>query len=782
MKKANPVPLGAVFLATAIGLAACGAYGGQTLSYTSKSQTIGRNAAAEPDPAPSETSTAATATPDTTEPKKKEESASSATPPAKKTDAEKPSESAAAKPEATAAESDTLDYRGDKDTWVSTSGTGAFVSGDASAFRKSAQIPQDLSGGIEQFHTEGEVGKDTMLTIDGRGIYDNYDYLFKLNLNQPDLGYVDAGYRQFRTWYDNSGGWFPKNGEWLNLYETQEFAIDRGKIWFETGLTIPDVPEITFRYERDTRTGRKDSTEWGDSNKTRAGPSGVAFGSRALVPTFWQMDETTDTFSLDIKHKVDDTKFGGGLRYEVYDQEDGRYIWRRPFEKVQSRMVTQKEDLESDMFNVRGWQITNLDEDSSFSTAYSFTTMDTDLGGSRIYGATFNPPYIPRFPHRQQRDEGFISLEGGAKVNEHAATLNYTTIPWDDTKMILALKIQNEQTYALSSYEESNIGAAPGRIPTLIGQHTIGNEESLNIAESLELRYDGVKDWLLYLRTLWEQTEGDFSGRLIETETGLNDVFWDQNIDRNSQKYEIGANWYADKGVTVAMQYYFRNRSTYYSFPQDSTSNGPKATDRYPAYLVYQEDDTNSTNIRLTLHPCSSVTLVSRADLQWIKMYSHGGTLSVIESADIENYILSQTATWNATARLYLQGNVSWTWHRTDTPADTRTGAAHGEVVDSISSFWYASLMAGYALTQDADLQAEYSFYRSYPYLDNSGQSMPYGLDDEQQTVSVGVLWRICENVRYHLKYGFMKNLDGSYGQHNNYTAHLVSSGVDVAF
>jgi hypothetical protein len=759
-----------VLLMVSIGLLALGAGAGQDLSYTSKTQAVGKSPVDEPDPAPS------TATAE--EPEKKEEGASTA--PAKKPDAEKPAEEKPA--EEASVESDTLDYRGDKSTWVSTSVTGAFVSGDQSTFRQRAQIPQDFSGGIEEFHTESEVGKDTMLTIDGRGIYDNYDYLLKMNLTRPELGYIDAGYRQFRTWYDNSAGWFPKNGAWYGLYDTQEFAIDRGTIWFESGLTIPDVPEIIFRYERDIRTGRKDSTIWGDSNETGRSPGNVLFGSRGFVPTFWMMDETTDTFSLDIKHKVEDTKFGGGVRYEVYNQEDNRYIWRRPFETGQSRMVTQKEDLESDMFNVRGWQITHLDEDSTFSTAYAFTTMNTDLGGSRIYGATLNPPYLPRFPHRQQRDEGFIDLEGGAKVNDHTATLNYTTIPWEDIKMIVALRIQDEQTHALSSYEETNIGAPPGRVPTLDPLHTIGNEESLNVAESLELRYDGFQDWLLYLRTLWEQTNGDFSGRLIETETGLNDAFWEQDIDRNSQKYEIGANWYPAKEAAVAMQYYFRNRSTYYSFPQDSTVNGPTISDRYPAYLVYQEDDTHDTNLRLTLRPCGAVTLVSRADLQWIKMYSHGGTLSVIESADIENYILSQTATWNATSRLYLQGSVSWSWHRTDTPADTARGAALGEVVDSISSYWYASLMAGYALTQDADLQAEYSFYRSYPFLDNSGQSMPYGLDDEEHTVSVGVLWRICENMRWNLKYGFMKGQSGVYGQHNNFADHLVSSGVDMAF
>lgn len=696
-------------------------------------------------------------------------------------EAQKPAEADATKAEQTAADPTSLDIKGDKDTWISVSATGAAVSGSQSTFRQRAQVPQGFSGGIDEFHTEGEVGKDTMLEIDGRGIWNNYDYLLKFNLAQPELGYVDAGYKQFRTWYDNTGGWFPKNGQWYDLYNNQVFAIDRATIWFEAGLTLPDVPEITFRYERDTRDGRKDSTIWGDSAKTGS-TANAALGSRAFVPTFWDMHEANDSFGLDVKHKLEDTRFGGGVRYELYTQDDGRFITRRPYETGLDRRVTQKEVIDSDMFNVRGWQQTDLDEDSSFTSAYSFTTMDTDLGGSRIYGAGFDAPYIPRFPHRQTNDEGFFAMSGGATVNQHVATLNYVTIPWEDTKLILALRIEDEAVDAISSYEESNIGAAPGRVPSLTSLHTIGNEESLNIAESIELRYDGIKDWLLYLRMLWEQTDGAFYGRLIESDTGLNDVAWNQDIGRYSQKYEIGANWYPAKEVTVAGQYYFRNRSTDYAFPVDSTVNGPSVADRYPDYLVYQEDDTHDANLRVTWRPCTSLTLVSRGDLQRVLMYAKGGTLSVIESADIQNYILSETITWNATSRLYLQGNATWTWSRTNTPANERTSTARDLVLDSYSCYWYASAMAGFALTQEADLQAQYSYYRSYPFLDNSGQSMPYGLDDEEQTVSIGVLWRVCENVRWNLKYGFMKNQDGVYGQHNNYTAHLVSSGIDMAF
>jgi len=753
------------------GLPLCAAAGAPGVPFTSKTPTHRAETAAESeDPAPPESSTAVEV--------KKEPAAQApeAVKVEKKAEVPAPTQ-AAAEP---AADSGTLDIKGEKDTWLSLGGTGAMVSGDAATFRQRAQVPRGFSGGIEDFHTEGEAAKNTIITLDGRGIFDNHDYLLKLNMTNSDIGYIDTGYRAFRTWYENTGGFFPPNGAFFDLYGDDEFAIDRSSVWFEAGLTVPDAPEFIFRYEHDARQGTKDSTIWGDSTLTGRAKN-IARGSRGFVPTYWVMDENSDTFSLEFKHKVGDTKFGAGARYEYYSQDDGRYMHRRP-QEAQDRRVTQKEIIDSDLFNIRGWQQTELDEKSSFSTAYSFTTMDTNLGGSRIYGTTFDAPYVPRFSNRQQRDEGFFSLGGGANVKDHTATLSYVTLPFEDTKLILSLRIQNEKVDALSSFEETNVGPPAALNPILVPINTVGNEESLNVSESAELRYDAIRDWLLYLSALWEQTEGNFEGRLIESDTGLNDIFWNQDICRYSQKYAAGANWYPLKEVSVAMQYYFRDRSTAYAYPQDSTPNGPFIGDRYPDFLVYQADDTHDANLRVSVRPCNVVTLVSRVDLQLIEMYSQGANLERIRSADIQNYIVSQTATWNATPRLYLQGNVTWTWSQTDTPADDVTGAAQDLVFDSYSNYWYGNFTTGYVLTQDADLQAGYSYYRSYPFFDNSGQSMPYGVDEESHEVTVGLLWRICENVRWNIKYGFMNNKDAVFGQHNNFTAHLAYSSVDMAF
>src|ERR1041385_5001477 len=83
--------------------------------------------------------------------------------------------------------------------WVDLSVGGAFVDGDKAQFMRRQQIPAGAFGGVSDFHLEQRVGTNGTLKIDGRGIFDNHDYLLKVELADPNKGYVRAGYREFRT-------------------------------------------------------------------------------------------------------------------------------------------------------------------------------------------------------------------------------------------------------------------------------------------------------------------------------------------------------------------------------------------------------------------------------------------------------------------------------------------------------------------------------------------------------------------------------------------------------
>ena len=154
---------------------------------------------------------------------------------------------------------DTPDYN----NWLTLGGGGTMVrEGDSGQFRSSVNKspPTRSLAGWKNFHIEQYLNKKTLLQFDGRGIYDNNDFDVDFSVVNPDVGYVRSGYKEFRTWYDDSGGFFPLGKtNWITP-ANDELHVDRGDAWFETGLTLPNLPVIALRYDHETRAGEKDST------------------------------------------------------------------------------------------------------------------------------------------------------------------------------------------------------------------------------------------------------------------------------------------------------------------------------------------------------------------------------------------------------------------------------------------------------------------------------------------------------------------------------------------
>ncbi|HUL51612.1 MAG TPA: hypothetical protein VLU94_03410, partial [Candidatus Nitrosotalea sp.] len=226
--------------------------------------------------------------------------------------------------------------------WVTLSAGGTFGFGDneqgKAEYQRRYGLPAGTAfGGIEEFHYEQDVGKRGLFTVDGNAVFNNNDYGIRLELSQPDLGFVRVGYREFRTYYNGAGGYFPLGAvnAFTNLY-SPDLTLDNGEFFFEAGLRLPDSPEVTLRYAHDFRDGKKDSTSWGDSNLT----GGV--GTRAFVPSFWDLDETRDLFSLDIAHSINKTDVGLGVAFEHWNDNNSLNLQRRP-DEPQSRYVTQNE-------------------------------------------------------------------------------------------------------------------------------------------------------------------------------------------------------------------------------------------------------------------------------------------------------------------------------------------------------------------------------------------------------------------------------------------------------
>lgn len=642
--------------------------------------------------------------------------------------------------------------------WITLGVGGVSTSGNRAQFQERWGRKQGVLGGLQDFHYELMFGEKGTLELDGRAMYGGEDYSVKLQVVDPDRGFLRAGFRQFKTWYDGSGGYFPATGSAISL-GSDELSLNRGEFWIEGGLTPPEGPMLTLKLAREYRKGTKDSIIWGDSTQ-----GGV---TRGMVPSFREINEIRNRVLADLRHTIGRSDLGLALRLDMADT-DNKFKERRTPEAagVGNRYVTQRDVFESDMFNIRAFTETRINEQTLLTSGYSYTRMDTDLGGSRIYGASFDAPYSPAYV-----DSGYTSVSGGSIVEQYVMNLSLRFEPWSDFVIVPSLRAEKIDTGDSSQYSVANV-------PTGI---TAVQSGFLTVSEALEARFTGFTNWVLYARGEW--SEGD--GYLREQSTPI--ISRSTDSERFTQKYTIGANWYPLRRLHFSGQYFHKTVQNDYTHLVDSTSNAilplPGGSgNRYPAFIRDHSFQTDDFNLRGTWRPLPNLTSVTRYDYQVATVDARGDNLSTVESGTTTAHIISQNLTWVPWSRLLLQGSFSYALDSTTTPASSLTGAAAGLVSAARNDYWQATATVTFVVDDQTDLLANYFYYRANNFINNSGVSMPYGTSANDHTVNVGLTRSFTKNVRGSLSYGYFRHRDETSGGRDNYDAHFIFSTITYRF
>jgi len=336
--------------------------------------------------------------------------------------------------------------------WITTGIGGAFTSGDQTQFQERWGTRRGFIGGLQDFHYERFLGKKGVLELDSGAMYGGEDYSLHLRVADPDIGFVRGGFHQFRRWYDGSGGYYPATGRRFSLYN-EDYAVERGEVWIEAGLTPPDGPTLTLKYTHSYRNGTKDSLIWGDSTQGAT--------QRGMVPSFRTLDEKRDRIEADARQAFGRTDVGLGLRVEMVDNNNGFYERRRPGEAA-SRFVTQRDVYESDLFNARAFTESRFNDAVMLTTGYSYTRLNTDVGGSRIYGGAFDVPYAGVYPGKQARDEGFVNLVGGSIIDQYVMNLALRVEPAEDWVLVPSVRAEKLDTTGNTQITENTTGTGAG--------------------------------------------------------------------------------------------------------------------------------------------------------------------------------------------------------------------------------------------------------------------------------------------------------------------------------
>jgi hypothetical protein len=641
------------------------------------------------------------------------------------------------------------------------SGTATIINGDKAQFMQRHGADRGFSGGVENFHFKEKLDKDTTFEVDGRGLFDSHDYNLVLQIVRADVGYIKAGYNQFRTWYDGSGGFWPANGQ-IFQPENQILSLDRGQAWFEVALTVPDIPVLTFRYTHDFREGQKDSTAWGGSRNT------AGFGDAGELnfsPSFRNINEQRDIFAGSLKHTIGQTKIEGGLNYELIRNDNSLEELQYPGAVgVSQRYLSQREIVMSDDFSVHGTTETWFNDKVLFATGCSYMTLNSAVQGNRIFGSNYDMPYL-RQPAAGLQGTGFIDLDGGSEVRQYVANTSVMFIPFDDLSLAAALRAEREDENGSDTYLNTtrNVSSA------FRGDQSENHTTTVN--ESLEARYTGIQDWVLFASAGWTELGGDAMFNQVQNDNRAVASHVDQVLTQFEQKYTLGANWYPVRQVNLSVQGYHKIQQNGYENRNDTS------VFRYPGIFTEQDFTTDNANIRVTVRPTNNLTFVTRYDYQATTVDTRLETLTLQQSGESRSHRVGESATWNALSTLFFQANANYVLNNTVSGADDILGI----VQVSKNNYWNTSFVAGWAATQKTDINLEYSYYRADDYYDNQA-SMSYGSGAEEHSLTLSMAQRLADNVRWTLKYGVFTNQDALYGSHQDYFAQMVYTSVQVGF
>ena len=631
---------------------------------------------------------------------------------------------------------------------VTPEATYARVSGNAQKFREDFGIRDGWTGGIEEATLHEDINKDITLDGEGRFVLDDHDYKLQLQLTKKDVGFVRAGFTEYREYYNNTGGFFrPFTPSSFKL--SPDLGMDVGNIFFEAGLTLPNLPKVTVGYEHQFRDGDKSLLEWG----------GVTQGTdtRKIFPSSKDVHEYTDILKLNVEYQISKVHLLDEFRYEHFSEDTTRADTSVNLNAPSSQTVTIHEDYGHDAFYNTFHMDSHVNDKVYWSLGYLFSTLSGD-GGMQV----ITPPPVGPFGNN------WLAQAINVDLDSHVVNLNSMFGPFKGLSFYAGLQAEKTDTHGFTDALLTQ--GASAATTNLI--HSANDTKSLS--ETLGMRYTKIPYTTLYAEGQWTEEQIDLDEQ--ETQNGASSLALATDATVFRQDYRVGFNTAPLPRVTLAGRYRRYIADNDYDHDTDTVPG-------YPGFITAQDFTTDEAMTKLTLRPCSRFSVAftyqlvstdTRTTSEAVPLLAPGGSL---QSGNYDANIYSVSATVTPLSRWYLTGYFSL--------QDTRTTAFanHDPSVQTYRGNVYTIMgTTGYALDNKTDLTLEYSYSRSDNFTDNSSAGLPLGLDFQRHALLAGLSRKISKNVVARLRYGFYEYNEPSSGGSNNYTAHLANASCTVRF
>lgn len=644
----------------------------------------------------------------------------------------------------------------------------AWVDGNEATFQRRFQVVDGYFGGVDTYHGKQDMGGNTTMTVDARLKYGNGDYKIVARLDNEAGYYLEGGWTRSRVFYDGGGGYSPLGDVYITLFDDR-LHVDRSDFWIEAGMT-KDNWSGSLRYDHITRKGEKDSTSWADTN--------LPGTTRNIVPTFLGLDEKRDVVTGDIKFDSESLTAAGGVRWESMKNDDTRNELRRPGESSQ-RYLTQRDVNDSDLFAAHAYVQSHQGDKLIFGGATSYTTIDTNLSGSRIYGsAGYDPVFDPAYAGRQNHDEGYYDLVGDGTWKEFLMSANALYMPANAWRLTGNVKYEHQRQDVAGAFIETAVGSSGSMSQTeldgMSNRHF--NEWSLDT----DLTYNGIANWVLGGNLELSNGTGDLGEDLLNVEENAVDVAQNTDFKRKHGKYGLSARWYPSTELDFATGIYRENQKNDYSSSVDSTP--PTGGDRYPAYIKYQQFTTNDLFGRGTWRSGAGVAFTMRYDYQKTDIDSREEGLVEVRAGELTSNIIAGTITWTPVNSVVVQGTYNKCYDQVVAgTGNTPSPLAH-YVGKFDNNYETATVLVIVAVDEKSDVQGNYTRYNADNFHAVQDLTQPYGMTATENTYAVTYNRRTSDNMVWSVRYAHGSYSELTSGGFRDFSVDLVYGRVQLRF
>ncbi|MDQ8197735.1 hypothetical protein QEH56_06220 [Pelagicoccus enzymogenes] len=637
--------------------------------------------------------------------------------------------------------------------------------GNEAAYLARHPIKKHAYGGIERFQYEGYVGDYTEFSVEGRAMFDNNDYLFGMEFLNEEVGFLKLKYEEYRVYYDGSGKYFPGGDTWIDIYD-DELAIDRSTFELSAGLMLEDLPEVEFSYIRHERNGLKSSSALADTTLTNG------FGTRNIVPTFWDIDESRDIFEIAAKEKFGNTKTKLSLRSESSDTDNARKMTRRPNESA-FRRITHRETYDSDLLSARFSSITEIDDKNTFTAGIAYTEIDANVTGGRIYGSEFDAPFDVDF-QGQRRDHGWTNLIADSQIDQWLLNANWLSKPAKNWKAVYSLRLEEMNTGIVSEFDETEFSTSSNEFeihPMAIDAHS----DWKDVAASAEFTYTGQENTVYSGAILYTTGDGDQFEEEFDAETGSQLLERLSNNERDVLKVSASAKFYPSSDLRYIVNVYHKERDNKFTHIIDPDPGA------YPAFTSGQDFTTDDINVSVRWKASKRLSGLTRIDYQKSSIDSQGLGLEWVNSYDRKALIFSQSATL-AFEKFYIQASGVFMDDARESPVSTIGGGVADTVAVLDGDFWNGNLSASWGIDENSSAAVTLFYNAVDNYVDNSEFAQPYGEDLVETGASATYTRQLTDNAQLTLRYSYYDSEDKAAGGFNDYDAQVLYSSIRYRF